>query len=72
MSVPKLNKDSLLKNKYIIVKQLGKGAFGAVYEAFNLQTEESVAIKAVNKTSLRASPKVRQLFDSEVHLLQKI
>jgi len=35
--------------RYTVVKKLGKGAFGEVYEAQNTSTQELVAIKVLKR-----------------------
>ena len=34
---------------YIIKKTLGQGSFGKVFEAINIKTKESIAIKVIQK-----------------------
>lgn len=70
--LPKLNKNAMLQNRYVIANLLGKGAFGSVYEAFDTQFNVSVAIKAVSKAALKANKKVKELFESEVAIIQKL
>jgi serine/threonine protein kinase len=41
-------------NKYIYsTKEIGKGAFSKVYKGFNIETDEIIAIKIIDKTSLK-------------------
>ena len=35
----------LINNKYLLLKEIGKGSFGLIYEAKNIRTNELVAIK---------------------------
>jgi serine/threonine protein kinase len=41
--------DQILFDKYKIVKKRGNGSFGHVYEGINIETNEKVALKIVNK-----------------------
>ena len=35
----------LINNKYKIIKQIGSGTFGTIYQGINIRTNEKVAIK---------------------------
>ena len=39
------NKDKVIKNRYRIVKKIGEGGFGAVFEAFDSTLNKSIALK---------------------------
>jgi len=43
--------NSNVENNFIIIKKIGKGAFGQVYKARNSRTNEDVAIKVERKSS---------------------
>ena len=60
-----LSPDSLLQDRYRIVKQLGKGGMGAVYEAVDERLGITVALKEV----LSAEPSMRKQFEQEARLL---
>lgn len=63
--------ERLLKNRYRIEERLGKGTFGEVYRATDLQTGEPVAVKTMN-TEFVDSMEYRKRFAREVIVLQKI
>jgi serine/threonine protein kinase len=35
-------------NKFKVVKKIGQGSFGQVYQGYNIKNDESVALKFVN------------------------
>jgi serine/threonine protein kinase len=37
--------NKILANKYKLIKQIGRGSFGSIFEGFNIRTNEKVAIK---------------------------
>ena len=51
----------VLSGKYQLVRQLGGGGFGAVYEAVQLPLNLRVAVKLLKSASLR-DPRVRGRF----------
>ena len=60
-----LDPDSVLQHRYRIVRQLGRGGMGAVYEAIDLRLEKTVALKE----TLSAEPSMRKQFEREARLL---
>lgn len=56
--------------KYSIVKEIGKGGMGSVYEGRDLQGNK-VALKMMSK-AVTCYPEYRQLFDMEVRTLKKM
>src|SRR5688572_24811479 len=60
-----LSPDSLLQDRYRIVKQMGRGGMGAVYEAVDERLGITVALKEV----LSAEPSMRKQFEQEARLL---
>src|SRR5687767_479912 len=60
-----LSPDSLLQDRYRIVKQMGRGGMGAVYEAVDERLGITVALKEV----LSAEPTMRKQFEQEARLL---
>ena len=60
-----LSPDSLLQDRYRIVKQLGRGGMGAVYEAVDERLGITVALKEV----LSAEASMRKQFEQEARLL---
>ncbi|MBN2551088.1 MAG: SUMF1/EgtB/PvdO family nonheme iron enzyme [Anaerolineales bacterium] len=55
----------ILNNRYRIVKLLGQGGFGAVYQAWDTNLDEPVAIKE----SIETSPAAQKQFQIEAKLL---
>ena len=41
----------IIGNKYKLVKKIGEGMFGFIFEAINIRTDERVAIKMENVSS---------------------
>ena len=65
---PKLVPGTELQNRYRVVRQLGKGGMGAVYEAIDLRLDATVAIKEAFSTDLR----LRKQFEHEARLLAQL
>jgi len=62
---------SLIASRYEIVKILGKGGMGMVYQAFDRMLEEDVAIKVLRR-DLTGTPEMAQRFRSEIKLARRI
>lgn len=60
-----LSPETLLQDRYRIVKQLGRGGMGAVYEAVDQRLGITVALKE----TLSAEPSMRKQFEHEARLL---
>lgn len=56
---------------YRIVRLLGRGGMGAVYEGINEETDEPAAIKILS-AALAAEPDFRQRFEVEIETLRKL
>lgn len=64
-----LTPNSILQNRYLIVRLLGEGGMGAVYEAIDQRVSCLVALK---ETRVGSSPEVRQAFQREAALLANL
>lgn len=65
---PKLSPGAILQHRYRVVRQLGKGGMGAVYEAVDSRLEATVAIKEAFSTDAR----LRKQFEHEARLLAQL
>ena len=64
-----LTPNSILQNRYLIVRLLGKGGMGAVYEAIDQRLSCVVALK---ETLVGSNPEARQGFQREAALLANL
>jgi serine/threonine protein kinase len=64
-AAPGLAPDTIVQDRYRIVRQLGKGGMGAVYEAEDLRLGVTVALKE----TLSSEAPARKQFAQEAHLL---
>lgn len=62
---------STIKERYKIIKLLGKGGTGSTYEALDLQTDQKVALKRLDLASIK-SWKTHELFKREARVLQAL
>lgn len=62
---------TVLKNKYILIEKLGKGAFGTVYKAFHKIAKVEMAIKVINP-QVQDDPKARRSFLKEAQAVLRI
>ena len=60
--------DTILQNRYRIVRPLGKGGMGAVYEALDLRLDATVAIKEAFSTDEH----LRKQFEREARMLARL
>lgn len=60
--------DTVLQNRYRIVRQLGVGGMGTVYEAIDLRFDNQVALKETHFTN----EALRKQFEREARLLNKL
>jgi hypothetical protein len=66
--VTSLKPDTILQNRYRVVRQLGKGGMGAVYEAIDERLDITVALKE----TLSSEDSVRKQFAQEARLLARM
>src|SRR5712671_4375041 len=62
---PTLQPDAILQGRYRIIRQLGKGGMGAVYEAVDLRLDAIVALKE----TFSIDERLRRQFEQEARLL---
>jgi serine/threonine protein kinase len=60
--------ETLLQGRYFIVRQLGQGGMGAVYEALDQRLDTTVALKE----TLFADERLRRQFEREARLLARL
>ena len=65
---PLLTEGSILQNRYRVVRQLGSGGMGAVYEAIDQRLEATVAIKE----TFSVDDRLRRQFEQEARLLAQL
>lgn len=65
---PKLTAGAVLQNRYRVVRRLGRGGMGAVYEAIDLRLDATVAIKEAFSRDAR----LRKQFEQEARLLAQL
>jgi serine/threonine protein kinase len=63
-----LSPDTILQGRYRIVRQLGQGGMGAVYEAVDQRLDTTVALKE----TLFTDEKLRKQFEREARLLARL
>jgi serine/threonine protein kinase len=63
-----LARGAVLQDRYRIVRQLGKGGMGAVYEAIDLRLEATVALKE----TFSVDERLRRQFEQEARLLAQL
>ncbi len=63
-----LTPETILQGRYRIVRQLGQGGMGAVYEAIDMRLDTTVALKE----TLFADERLRKQFEREARLLARM
>lgn len=63
-----LSPETILQDRYRIVRQLGQGGMGAVYEAVDLRLDTTVALKE----TLFTDERLRKQFEREARLLARL
>ena len=65
------NSESLNKNDFKLLTNLGEGSFGKVYKVQHLPTGDLYAVKVVSKDRLRNSTMLQQI-KNEIEIMQSI
>src|SRR6266403_2658510 len=65
---PTLQPDAILQDRYRIIRQLGKGGMGAVYEAVDQRLDAVVALKE----TFSVDAGLRRPFEQEARLLARL
>ncbi|MBN8446153.1 MAG: SUMF1/EgtB/PvdO family nonheme iron enzyme [Gammaproteobacteria bacterium] len=71
LSTVRLQPGTLLASRYEIKGQIGQGGMGAVYQAFDKNTNEDIAVK-VMQPSLLNNERARERFLNEARISQKL
>ena len=63
--------DTVLGNRYKIIKILGEGGMGAVYKARDLELDREIALKVI-RPELTSNPEILQRFKQELILARQV
>src|SRR5918999_4394994 len=63
-----LSPETILQGRYLIIRQLGQGGMGAVYEALDQRLDTLVALKE----TLFTDERLRKQFEREARLLARL
>ena len=55
-------------DNYVLERCIGKGQFGEVYKSYNKQTGEDIAVKTIDRSSLKG--KFYELLENEIKVLR--
>ena len=66
-----LDPGTILGGRYEIVRLLGQGGMGAVYQAYDRELERQVALKVI-RSDLAANPEILKRFKQELILARQI
>ena len=69
----KYNEKHIENYSYIVTDILGKGTFGSVYKGKNVNTNETVAIKVIDKKSVNLKdPFLAESLKKEIKIMEKL
>lgn len=69
---PRFAPGTRLAGRYEIIRLIGRGGMGVVYQARDLELQETVAVKAMSGDLLADDPVVAEQFRSEIRLARRI
>lgn len=55
-------------DQYILEKKIGQGQFGSVFKGFNIENNQDIAVKLVQRSKLKG--KLIELFENEIKVLR--
>ena len=59
-----------LIDDYVLNEEIGAGAFGKVFRAYNIKNNQVVAIKVIPKEMFRNTPKLEDCIQNEMEVLK--
>ena len=57
---------------YTLLKQIGKGNYGTIWEAMNTQDNKKYAVKQLNKKEILQDDTLAENFNAEVGIMKEI
>lgn len=64
----RVSEDTLVKNRYYVLKKLGDGCYAKVFLVQDIKTEEVYALKAIRKIHFKSNSKLRYMLDKEAKI----
>ena len=70
-SLSRLDTGTVLGNRYEIIRMLGQGGMGAVYQAYDRELERQVGLKVI-RSDMAANPEILKRFKQELILARQV